>query len=148
MTETMKSHRTSRVAQKAVLFRGDGTILALRRSNTDSARPLQWDLPGGELEYGEDAIEAIVREVKEETGLDASDLQAFDIISRFNPLKEFWVTICYHGKPVSTDVVLSYEHDMYRWVSPTEFQELTNNTTSRNREFVSRFKTLLAQRKV
>ena len=39
-----------KVAQKAVLVRADGKILALRRSKTDPARPLTWDLPGGDVE--------------------------------------------------------------------------------------------------
>ncbi len=36
-----------------------------------------WSLPGGNIEYGETFEEAGAREVKEETGLDVSDLEVF-----------------------------------------------------------------------
>ncbi len=49
----------------AILRDGDGRILLQRRS--DNGR---WGLPGGSVEIGESVCEAIVREVREETGLD------------------------------------------------------------------------------
>lgn len=39
------------VAQKAIIYNEDGKILTIRRSE-DSPRPLTWDLPGGNLEFG------------------------------------------------------------------------------------------------
>jgi 8-oxo-dGTP pyrophosphatase MutT (NUDIX family) len=37
-----------------------------------------WGLPGGKLDPGETALEAIIRETKEETGLDISDVKLID----------------------------------------------------------------------
>jgi ADP-ribose pyrophosphatase YjhB (NUDIX family) len=45
----------------------DGRILVLNQ-DTDSGR--SWSLPGGKLEEGETLAEALIREMKEETGLD------------------------------------------------------------------------------
>jgi ADP-ribose pyrophosphatase YjhB (NUDIX family) len=45
----------------------DGRILLLNQ-DTDSGR--SWSLPGGKLEEGETLAEALIREMKEETGLD------------------------------------------------------------------------------
>ena len=45
----------------------DGRILLLNQ-DTDTGR--SWSLPGGKLEAGETLAEALVREMKEETGLD------------------------------------------------------------------------------
>jgi ADP-ribose pyrophosphatase YjhB (NUDIX family) len=45
----------------------DGRILLLDQ-DTDTGR--SWSLPGGKLEDGETLAEALVREMKEETGLD------------------------------------------------------------------------------
>lgn len=73
---------TADVVMKAILYREDGRLLALRRSKTAPIRPLEWDLPGGELELGEDANEGILREIKEETALPVEDLQPLHIISR------------------------------------------------------------------
>jgi 8-oxo-dGTP pyrophosphatase MutT (NUDIX family) len=54
------------VAQ-AVVLRGDHTpeVLLLLRTS-----PRAWELPGGAVEPGEEANVAVLREVKEETGLD------------------------------------------------------------------------------
>ena len=54
-----------RSAACAVVFDGQGRILLHKRS--DNGR---WALPGGAIERDESAHEAIVREVKEETGYD------------------------------------------------------------------------------
>jgi len=52
-------------AAAAVVFDSGGRILLIRRS--DNGR---WALPGGTMETGETADQAVVREVKEETGYD------------------------------------------------------------------------------
>lgn len=44
-------------------------FLALRRAHPPSLG--EWDLPGGFVEAGEDPAAAVVREIREETGLDA-----------------------------------------------------------------------------
>jgi ADP-ribose pyrophosphatase YjhB (NUDIX family) len=54
-----------RPSVSAIVRDGDGRILLQRRS--DNGR---WGLPGGSVEIGESVGEAIVREVREETGLD------------------------------------------------------------------------------
>lgn len=51
----------------AVITTADGKIILIRRKNP----PYQgsWALPGGFVEYGETVEEAVLREVKEETGI-------------------------------------------------------------------------------
>lgn len=41
--------------------------------------PDSWCLPGGKQEFGETVFEGAVREVKEETGIDISDLRVFGV---------------------------------------------------------------------
>jgi 8-oxo-dGTP diphosphatase len=43
----------------------NGALFAARRSST-SDQPMKWELPGGKLEAGESAAEAVVRELREE----------------------------------------------------------------------------------
>lgn len=50
----------------AVIVDDEGRVLLQKRADKD-----RWALPGGILEPGEHLHEALVREVKEETGIDA-----------------------------------------------------------------------------
>jgi ADP-ribose pyrophosphatase YjhB (NUDIX family) len=49
----------------AVIFNEQGSVLLCHRLDMDA-----WNLPGGGVEQGELPTEAVIREVKEETGLD------------------------------------------------------------------------------
>ena len=59
-----------RVAAYAVIIRDD-RILLTRLAPRISATPL-WTLPGGGLDHGEDPRTAVLREIHEETGLEAA----------------------------------------------------------------------------
>jgi 8-oxo-dGTP diphosphatase len=60
--------RRQRVAAYAVIVR-DGDVLLSRLAPSISVEEL-WTLPGGGIEFGEPPDAAVVREVREETGLD------------------------------------------------------------------------------
>ncbi|UDY23980.1 NUDIX domain-containing protein [Nocardioides sp. Kera G14] len=70
MTRRERLPQVQRVAAYAVILR-DEKILLSRLSDTLTATP-QWTLPGGGLDHGEDPRAAVVREVREETGLDVT----------------------------------------------------------------------------
>lgn len=112
------------VSQKALILNKRNEILILRRSKSAPVRALTWDLPGGDLDFGEDAIQGIKREIKEETGLEVDKMIPFDVESHINREGDFWVTIAYKTKINSGKIVLSYEHDEFKWVSKEEFLKL------------------------
>ena len=68
-------------------FREDGTfinILLIKRSENTDAFPNCWALPGGFLDKGESLEDCAVRELKEETGLDAKMLAPVGVFSNPN----------------------------------------------------------------
>ena len=64
----MSDKRTTRVAAYGLLKR-DEKMLLCRLSQKVGMNPGRWTLPGGGLVFGEDPVDAVVREFKEETGL-------------------------------------------------------------------------------
>lgn len=102
---------------KALLFNGD-QVLLLRRSNTDTRRPLQWDLPGGYVEDGEEIKEGCAREIDEEADLRVADKDlhlAYALTEIVDDKSVTW--LIFIGRTTNTEVKLSYEHDKYEWVS-------------------------------
>lgn len=129
------------VAQKAILYREDGTVLALLRGKTAPIFPLYWDLAGGVLDYGEQCIDCVAREVEEETGISDVSFEHLDVLSVVNPNDVFWVINCWYAKvPLEQEVTLSFEHVDYEWLPVNEFLKL--DVTHENREFLQTFKKL------
>lgn len=58
-----------------VILRPDGRFLITKRVMTKAWAPGWWEVSGGAAMAGETSLEAVKREVKEETGLDVSNAQ-------------------------------------------------------------------------
>lgn len=65
-----RPHRLQRIAAYALVVQDDRVLLT--RNSPRGPHPGYWNLPGGGLQHGEAPLAAVVREVAEETGLDAS----------------------------------------------------------------------------
>ena len=73
-----------RVAAYAVIVDARGMLLAHWHDGPRAA----WTLPGGGLEAGEDPADAVVREVREETGCDVVVDELLGIHSRVIPARQ------------------------------------------------------------
>jgi 8-oxo-dGTP diphosphatase len=62
----------------AVITRGDAVLLAQRRP--DRAEPLRWEFPGGKCDPGEDPPAALVRELREELGIETEVGPLFQVV--------------------------------------------------------------------
>lgn len=115
------------LSQKAYVCRPDGRFLALLRTETAPTRPLKWDLPGGRFEDGEGPAASVLREIEEETGLSVRDIRPIGIAGEHHDDGSHSITIAYRAEADSTDVMLSYEHAEYRWVTKEEFLTLDSS---------------------
>ncbi|WP_235736316.1 NUDIX hydrolase [Nocardioides alcanivorans] len=75
--------KRQRVAAYAVIIRDDEILLS-RLAPRISRSPL-WTLPGGGLDHGEDPRTAVLREIEEETGLEAEIGDEARVYSMHNP---------------------------------------------------------------
>jgi dATP pyrophosphohydrolase len=107
---------------EVVVFRlnGDrGEYLILRRSLQEPAHPGMWQIVTGMVEEGETAVEAGLREVREETGLSAVRLWNVPRVNSFYNATRDTVNMC-PVFAIQTDpgagIVLSEEHMAFDWL--------------------------------
>jgi dihydroneopterin triphosphate diphosphatase len=85
-----------------------------------------WQHVAGSIEEGENAVDAVIRELREETGQTPIALYSADIIESFYDTKYnviMMVPIFVAEFDSSLEVVLSNEHSEYKWVSAAEAME-------------------------
>lgn len=93
-------------------------------------------VPGGHIELGESAEQAIKREAKEETNLDIFDIQFVNLqeaiySSEFHKEKHF-ILMSYSCKANNNDVILNKEGSEYLWIVPDESLKLPLATYTKN----------------
>lgn len=114
--------------QKAVIFHPDekGKFLSLKRPQNAKSRPGAWDLPGGNVQFGEEHETALVREVQEESGLIMGNIEPHIVLTNFDAQGGiYYLFIGYSGWcSDGAEVKLSSEHTEYKWVTKKQFMDL------------------------
>lgn len=107
-----------------VLIEKGGKYLFLRRSQAFKPGPQKWDIPGGRIEPDELLSDALAREVREETGLTLGStlelLAAQDIFAADKDIHVVRLTYRVRAEDNEGDVVISDEHDDYKWMTRAE----------------------------
>jgi 8-oxo-dGTP diphosphatase len=100
----------------------DGRLLAARRSAPVELAG-RWELPGGKVEPGETADAALVRELREELGVDA---EAGGRVPGEWPLKSPYVLQVWTARlrPGSAAPEPLQDHDALRWLGPDEIWDV------------------------
>ena len=110
----------------AVIFDGERVLLVLRGKEPNKGR---WTIPGGAIELGETARQAVEREVREECGIrvQAGDVvEVLDIIQRdeAGALRFHYVLIDLACRYAGGEIVPGDDVSDVRWVRPDEFDLL------------------------
>lgn len=114
------------LAVSAAIIR-DGKVLAVRRARKPALA--HYTLPGGAVETGETLLEAVCREVREETGLAiepvalAGHREAI-VRDTEGAVKLHFVILCFASRLIGGEVRLNDELDDARWLTPTELAAL------------------------
>jgi len=108
------------VAVKALIFKDERFLIVKRGSNEDVYAE-EWDIPGGKVRFGENPIESLKREVREETGIQINVNKPLDVWTFFKDKSNIQVIgITFLCNFVSGDIVLGKEHTDFKWISPNE----------------------------
>ncbi len=115
----------------ALLHDGAGRLLMVRTAKWGG----RWGIPGGKIERGEPAEEALRREMREETGLEISEIRfvmvqdCIDSQEFFR--KEHFLLLNYTARALPGAVTLNEEACEYRWVTAAEAAALDLNQPTR-----------------
>ena len=93
-------------------------VLLLQRNDGNNAR----EIPGGKRENNEDIVDALKREVKEETSLTINECKLVYVSPIFenHPFLKPFLNIGYLCLVDNSEVIISNEHLDYKWVSVEE----------------------------
>jgi len=109
-------------ATKGVIFNENNEVLLLMKSESEDINPNSVDIPGGRLEYKEKPEEGLVREIKEEVGINITIIAPSRIWTMVKEEKEFqlvgatFLCIAKSGQKI----VLSDEHASAVWTPITD----------------------------
>lgn len=116
------------VAILGLIVGRDGRVLITQRHQPQSVEAhLKWQIPGGELEFGEDSIQTLVREMKEEVGVEVEVIHLIPFIG-----SSLWKTegketqvilVCYLVRIREGALQLDgVESKTYQWIKPEEIR--------------------------
>jgi 8-oxo-dGTP diphosphatase len=126
MNDLRKYPQRPNLAVSAAIVR-DGKVLLVRRARNPALGI--YTLPGGGVETGETLIQAVTREVREETSLTVEPVALAghrEVIVRDaqDRIERHFVIMCYAARWRAGEVVLNDELDDARWLVPSEMTGL------------------------
>lgn len=113
-----------KIAVACLYIEHEGRILMLHRKE-DTSQGNRWGIPGGKIDKKEPPLQAVIREVKEETGFDFSDYPIEDlgtVYIEYNDKDHFTYhtyRVHFDGDPSAVKINFK-EHKGFTWVTPQD----------------------------
>lgn len=109
----------------AIILDGDKILLEKRKNAPSKGK---WTVPGGLVELGERVEQAVIREVKEETGLEVIEPRFVDIVDHISldekgAVKYHFVIIDYLVTVKSGEPKAASDADALKWVPFNEVEQ-------------------------
>ena len=108
----------AKIGEYAIISNSKKQILIMQLNNPEHT----WHFPGGRLNIGDEAVEGLRREVKEETGLNIFDIEPIHT-QIFTEEKKYGVFFTAKTtEPI--DIKISFEHRDFRWITKKELDNI------------------------
>lgn len=108
-------------------FDGVKKVFRPKRALTKKFLPGLWELPGGHIDFGEDIVEGLKREVLEETGMHISVGDPFAVFTYTNEIKgSHSIEVAYFAKfldPLDQIKIDPEDHSEYQWTAESELDD-------------------------
>ena len=133
----VKKNSGPSLAVRAIILNNEKRILLLKRASSDEYGNL-WCLPGGKIDFGQTAEEAIAKEVKEETSLICSSVK-FLFYQDNLPTRQgekHYLTL-YFKCSVNGHIKLNHESSNFVWVDQSDLNKYA--IAFRNDEAIRRY---------
>jgi 8-oxo-dGTP diphosphatase len=111
-------------------FDGVTKVFLPKRADTKKFLPGVYEIPGGHIDFGENIVSGLKREIREELEVEVKIGDPFAVFGYTNPVKgSHSVEIIYFATLLGSpdDIKLHPEdHSTYKWVAKDELQQLVN----------------------
>ena len=116
----MNKPKKPQITVRAIIQNSKDEILIVKRSNASYANGY-WNLPGGKIDFGETAEQAICKEIKEETNLDCKSIHfQFYMDNLPNVMTDLHFVTLFFKCICDGDLVLNNESSAYKWIAPNK----------------------------
>jgi nucleoside triphosphatase len=128
-----------RIGAVGIIKNSTGEVLLCKMPNNRGVYPGQWAIPGGGIDEGEEMEEALVREMKEEVGLEIAQIEPFwfqdDEVEKLYADGErreiYMIYLLFDCVAVNDEVVINEEFEDYAWVKVDDLKRYDLNRATR-----------------
>ena len=106
----------------AVVLREKKLLCVRRPQNTKEYISSKWEFPGGKVEHGEDGIQALKREIREELHIEIQNIEFLMPVEHTYP--DFHLVMHAYTCEISSGGPVLTEHVDLKWLSVEELDQL------------------------
>lgn len=102
---------------------GINKVFLAKRAETKKFLPGSWEMPGGHIDYGEDIVDGLKREIMEELSVEATIGEPFAVFTYVNEIKgSHSIEVAYFGQFVGDEAITldPADHSEFGWFAEDE----------------------------
>lgn len=104
----------------AIIMDGDRVLLTLRDEHM--RHPMKWEFPGGKLQAGETPEGCLIREIREELGVEISVKQLLPAVK--HRYSDIWIKLIPFVCSIREGDIILTEHRYSHWVHRSELDQM------------------------